>query len=52
MGMHRGTININEICEFLLAPISKEDLLKISKESDVIYLREAAKNMLQNGTSQ
>jgi len=42
-----GLININEICEFILSPVSKENLLKISKESDIYYLRETAKRMLQ-----
>ncbi|MEE9190293.1 MAG: HEAT repeat domain-containing protein [Candidatus Neomarinimicrobiota bacterium] len=45
---HLGRININEICEFLLSSISKEDLSEISKESDIYYLRETANRMLQN----
>ena len=46
--LHIGNININEICEFLLSPLSKDDLLKISNESDVVYLRETAKRILQD----
>lgn len=46
--MNYGHININEICELLLSPLSKDDLLKISNESDVVYLRETAKSMLQD----
>ena len=45
---HLGNIDIIEICEYLLSLLSKEDLLKISKESDVVYLRETAKSMFQN----
>ena len=45
---HLGFININKICEILLSSISKEDLLKISKESDIYYLRETAKSLLKN----
>ena len=41
-------LRIHEICEFLLSSISKEELMKISIESDVYYLRETAKKMLQN----
>lgn len=44
--LHMGHININEICEFLLSPLSKDDLRKISNESDVYYLRETAKQIL------
>lgn len=46
--LHDGYINITEICEFLLSPLNKDDLLKISKESDVVYLRETATKMLKN----
>ncbi len=46
--IHFGHININEICEFLLSPLGKDDLLKIADESDVVYLRETAAKMLQN----
>ena len=45
---HIGYIDIDEICEFLLSPLSKDDLLQISIESDVVYLHETATKMLQN----
>lgn len=45
--IHFGFIDINQICEVLLSPLSKDDLLKISNESDVYYLRKTAKSMLQ-----
>ena len=44
--LHMGTINIDEICEFLLSPICREDLLTISEDSDIYYLRETAKTIL------
>ena len=41
-------IDINGICEDILSHLSKDVLLKISNESDVVFLRETAKSMLQN----
>lgn len=46
--VHLGTIKIKEICEHLLSSFSKGDLLKIANESELIYLRNAAKNMLKD----
>ena len=46
--IHMTPINISEICEVLLSTLSKDDLLKISNESDVNVLRGNAKRMLQN----
>ena len=46
--IHLGFIDINKICEILMLPLSKDDLLKISNESDVVFLRQTAKRMLQN----
>jgi hypothetical protein len=44
---YEGKININEICEAVLSPVSKEDLVTISQKSEVKYLREAASLMLK-----
>lgn len=46
--LHLPYININEICEYLLSPLSKDDLLTVSKESDVFFLRNAAQQLLIN----
>ena len=48
MNQSYGNIDIIEICEHLLSPLGKADLLKISTESGVVYLRETATKMLQN----
>ncbi len=44
--MHEGTIEINEICDTIVAPLTRESLLVIAKKSDVKYLREAAMRMI------
>lgn len=44
---HLGSINISEICDFLILPVSREDLIKMSETSDVYYLRETAKKRLE-----
>ncbi len=43
---HVGQIEINKIYEDLLQPLSREEILKISTESNNYYLQEAAKNRL------
>ncbi len=44
--IHIGYIDISKICIDILSNIGKEKLLKISTESDVYYLRETAKLLL------
>ena len=44
---HIGVININEICEYLLSPLNTDDLNEIFTTTDICYLREAAKRMLE-----
>jgi len=39
-------IKIYEICEYLLSNVDNKDLQKISNESDIVFLRETAKKML------
>jgi hypothetical protein len=48
IGKHEGIININEICEDILSPLSKNDLINISQKSDIKYLRESAARMLNS----
>jgi len=44
--LHYGYIEIDKICEYLLRPFSIEELKEISNESDIFYLREVAKLIL------
>jgi hypothetical protein len=43
---HKGRIDINEICSDLLSPVEEQDLVKITKECEIPYLKETALSLL------
>ncbi|MBU1011490.1 MAG: hypothetical protein KKG99_00675 [Bacteroidetes bacterium] len=45
--LHEGKIDMNEICELLLSPLRRNDLMKIAETSDIYYIRETAKRILE-----
>jgi hypothetical protein len=46
-GGHEGKIDLSDICEYLLKPVRKEDLVRLSAASTINCLREAAGKLLK-----